>query len=130
MNKNIFCANCTNHPFEVATRILAPSDIIDISCRHLKQKRENVCSKSRKRQHVEARIMISDLLYSDKYLRMTMLDIAIILGKSDHSTIIHALKRMREYIEVYPEFREQYKNLHLNVYHTLKHYRFSHLEKN
>jgi chromosomal replication initiation ATPase DnaA len=60
---------------------------------------------------------------------MTMLDIAIILGKSDHSTIIHGLKRMGEYMCVYPEFREQYKLLHLNVYHTLKHYRYLHLEK-
>ena len=120
--RKIYCTRCIEHSLNPETKRWTPDQIVDLSCEFLMVDRKKLVSRSREQRLVEARNMIASLLYSDSYLRMTLLEIAQLLGKRDHSTIIHGNKQLDTLMQVYPDVKEMYKNLHLHVYHTLMHY--------
>jgi len=120
--RQIYCKRCIEHNLNPETRRLTPEDVIEKSCEFLLIDKKKLISRSRQQRLVEARFMIANMLYSDSYLRMTLTEIAELLGKKDHSTIIHGNRQLETLISVYPDVKDLFKRLHLHVYHTLMHY--------
>lgn len=120
----IYCKRCIEHNLNPETRRLTPDEVIDHACEFLMVDRKKLVSKSRQQRLCEARFMIANLLYSDSYLRMTLVEIAMLLGKRDHSTIVHGNRQLETLMSIYPDVKDLYKRLHLHVYHTLMHYQY------
>jgi len=47
---------------------------------------------------------------------------AEIVGKKDHTTIIHALRTTKDLVKVYPEFKDELIDLHYQIYGDLRYY--------
>jgi len=83
-----------------------------------------IISKKRNRHLVEIRAKIFDLLYSDKSNNYTLTRIGGYFGKRDHTTIIHSIANVKKLCSAYPEYRDEYKKLHLKIYGSLKFFRY------
>lgn len=123
MHPDMYCTPCDNHNFKVQTRRLSPFEVIDLSCNYLCIEKEDLISKKRYARLVDARYMISDMLYNDTFLNLTLLNIGIILGGRDHTTILHGLKVVKNMIFSEANYREKLLKLHLHVYHTLSYFK-------
>ena len=66
---------------------------------------EELCSKSRKRDLVEKRMVLMYTLR--KSLGMTLHNIAKAFGKN-HATVLHALKTIEDFLNIYPHIRKYY----------------------
>ncbi len=66
---------------------------------------EELCSKSRKRNLVEKRMVLMYTLR--KSLGMTLHNIAKAFGKN-HATVLHALKTIEDFLNIYPHIRKYY----------------------
>jgi chromosomal replication initiation ATPase DnaA len=71
--------------------------------------------KSRVRNVAEARFVFVEMLYNDPYSRITMAAIGRLLNR-DHTTIIHSIKQVRNWLQIDDNFRNNYLNVHLKVY--------------
>jgi chromosomal replication initiation ATPase DnaA len=120
--RQIYCKRCIDHNLNPETRRLTPEQILEDACEFLCVDKKKVCSKSRVQRLVDARNMIANMLYSDSYLRMTLEEVGMILGKRHYSTIIHGNGQLETMLKIYPDTKDLYKRLHLHVYHTLMHY--------
>lgn len=127
LHKSMYCNACDDHPFKTQTKRLNPFEVIERSCDFLGLKEQDVLSKKRHRRLCEARFMIGDLLYHDKYLNLSLANIGFILGGRDHTTILHGKKMIDDLIFSNPDFKEKLFNLHLYVYRTSSY--FTHANK-
>lgn len=118
MNPDIYCKSCIHHPFHIQTQRLNPFEVIERSCIFLCVKQSDVISKKRHRNLCDARHMISDLLYNDEYLNLSLANIGIMLGGRDHTTILNSKRIIKNLIFSNDHFREKLLKLHLHVYHT------------
>ena len=66
---------------------------------------EELCSKSRKRELVEKRMVLMYTLR--RSLGMTLNKIASAFGKN-HATVLHAIKTIEDFLKVYPYIRRYY----------------------
>ena len=66
--------------------------------------------------------MLIDLLYYNPKFHLSLYKMATIVGKKDHTTIIHALKQTKNLIKVYPEFKKELIELHDKIYGGLDYY--------
>jgi chromosomal replication initiation ATPase DnaA len=123
MHPDMYCTPCDHHNFKVQTRRLSTFEVIDISCQYLHIDKQDLISKKRHLRLVDARNMISDMLYHDSFLNLTLQDVGIILGGRDHTTIIHGLRTIDNMIFTEPEYKEKLRQLHLHVYHTLSYFK-------
>jgi len=122
MHPDMYCKPCDQHVLTTQTRRLSPFQVIDLSCNYLCIDKEDLISKKRYARLVDARYMISDLLYNDTFLNLTLLNIGIILGGRDHTTILYGRKVVNNMIFSEPQYKEKLKELHLHVYHTLSYF--------
>jgi chromosomal replication initiation ATPase DnaA len=76
----------------------------------------DVLKKDRHQSVVHIRMMIAYLLKRDRYLNMSLKSIGFTIGKRDHSTVIHAIKRIEADMDCYPEFRELLYDCFMYVY--------------
>jgi chromosomal replication initiator protein len=117
-----YCDCCKEHPLQSGTLRLTPEEVIERVCNYLKVDMKKVISKNRDRQLVNARCMISDMLYHDTFLTLSLKTIGELLGNRDHTTIINANRILRNLISTNPDFRAKYINTHLAVYTTTSYY--------
>lgn len=94
-------------------------ELIDKSCDFLNVKSNLIYSGSRHAPVSRARFMIIHAVYYNSHLNLSKSDLGIILNR-DHSTIIHALQKIEDYIDTDIDFREELKRFHLFLYGHLQ----------
>jgi chromosomal replication initiator protein len=77
---------------------LQPSAVIEAVCHHLNVERREVCGAKRTREASYARHISMYLLRQDAGL--TYAAIAQLLGKKDHSSVVHACRQLQKQLEV------------------------------
>jgi chromosomal replication initiator protein len=118
-----YCESCKNHPFEVQTRRYDPLTIIDIISKYFKIDTKLIMSKSRKRNIVEARHIISHVLYHDRFLKLSLNQVATLLNKKDHTTIIHSVNFCKTQNEIDVKYNQLLKDVYYTVYQTLEYFK-------
>jgi hypothetical protein len=119
------CMPCDIHPLVESTKLLAPNDIIFEVCKFLNLNMGLVMGNKRDADLVYARHLICDILYSDAFLKLTFLQIGRLLGNRDHSTIVHAVRNVRNQCETDEIYRDKYRRLHLFLYNSDKYFKYS-----
>ena len=117
-----FCSPCIEHGIEVKTEILSSNNIVNKICDFYHASPSMVLGHLRYKKLVEARHIIAHVLRHDRHLDMSLKSIAFLMNHRDHATIIHAVKKINNYLEVDEFFREKVKSIYLMVYGTLKYY--------
>lgn len=120
---NTICNPCTDHPLTITPRLM-PFDIIIRACKYLRVETTQITGKRRDRHIVEARQMIADMLYADKYLNLSLKNIGRELGDRDHSTIIHSIDIVKKLCSAYPDYRQKYIDVHNFVYGSTKYFNY------
>lgn len=110
------CLPCVEHNLPAGTNRLTSNDVILRVCKYMNIEPHEVLKKSRYQHIVVVRMMIAYLLKRDRYLNMSLKSIGYAIGKRDHSTAIHAINRIQNDIELYPEFRELIYDCFMYVY--------------
>jgi chromosomal replication initiator protein len=75
-----------------------------------------VLSKNRYRQLVQARYIIAFVLKRDRYLNLSLNNIAFCIGNRDHSTIVHSLKTIENEMDIYEDFRQLMYDIFFYLY--------------
>ena len=119
------CEPCIEHPLQSVkkSKRLTSNDIINKVCEIYGYSPTMVCGKLRWKKLVEARMVISHILRNDKYLSMSLKSIGFMLGRRDHTTIIHNIRTIEDYIDVEPDFRQKVIDIYEKVYgHSINFY--------
>ena len=88
---------------------ITPSLIIDIVSEHFGVNPEDITSKKRNSEFVLPRQVVMYL--SRRLLDISLDDIAKALGKKDHTTIIHGIKKIETDIKSKKDFKDKVDNL-------------------
>jgi chromosomal replication initiator protein len=116
------CEPCIEHPLELQTKILTSNQIINKVCEIYDVSPSLALGKLRWAKLVECRMVISHILRNDRHLDMSLKSIGFMLGRRDHTTIIHSIRTIENQIEVDEVFREKLINIYLKVYGTTKYF--------
>jgi chromosomal replication initiator protein len=120
----ILCTHCVEHPLETPELNLNHFEIIRKGCEYLKLKESDVLSNKRNRELVVARMIIIDMLLNQKSFVYTLKFIGSLLGGRDHTTIIHNREGLKDWVETDEGMRTLLKNVHLNVFNSLRYFKF------
>lgn len=120
-----YCVPCIDHNLSSSTKMLHPEEIIREVCQFYMVSIGRVIGNRRDGNIVAARHIIADMLYSDTFLKLSLKNIGRLLGGRDHTTTLNSIKRIRNLCETDPEYREKYRNLHIFIYNTDKHFRYT-----
>ena len=123
--KERYCVPCTDHNLSSTTKVLHPEVIIREVCSFLMVSVGRVIGDKRNGNIVFARHWICDILYSDTILKLSLKNIGRLLGGRDHTTVINSVKRVSDYCENDLEYRERYRQMHIFLYNTDKHFRYT-----
>lgn len=86
-------------------REITPSLIIDVVAEHFGVKPEDIVSKKRNSEFVQPRQVVMYLC--SKYTDNSLANIGKILGKKDHTTVIHGIKKITAELETSEELRNK-----------------------
>ena len=89
--------------------------IMNAVCEYYGVNQKMIEGKSRVRNIAEARFIFTEMVYNDPYSRITMSAIGKLLNR-DHTTIIHQIRQVRNWLQTDSNFRQNYLNIHLKVY--------------
>ena len=87
------------------TKEVTPYLIINLVAEHFNVSAEDICSKKRNSEYVEPRQVVMYLC--DELTDTSLVNIAKILNKKDHTTIIHGIKKIKEEMKVNEEMRNK-----------------------
>lgn len=121
----MICEPCIEHPlqYQKTRKRLTSNDIINKVSEIYGHSPSMVCGQLRWKKLVEARMIIAHILRNDKYLEMSLKSIGFMLGRRDHTTIIHSIRSIEDRIEVYPDFRLKVIDIYEKVYgHSMNFY--------
>jgi chromosomal replication initiator protein len=82
---------------------VAPTELLDAVCRHLNLSPSEIASQKRNRALTYARHLAMYLLRED--VGLTYSAVAQLLGKKDHSTVVHAYSQLTRELSVSPSLR-------------------------
>lgn len=119
------CEPCTSHELRESTKLLSPDQIIMEVCEFLAVPVGRVIGDKRDASLVHARHLICDILYSDGFLQLSLKQVGRLLGNRDHSTIINAIRSVRNQCEVNKYYRDTYRRLHLFIYDTDRYFKYT-----
>lgn len=91
-----------NHPLTI-------DDILEVVCRHYNVSQQNVFSKSRKRDYVQARQV--SMYLAQKLTKMPTSRIGQLIGGRDHSTVIHSCSTVEERLKVDKSFVDEMESM-------------------
>ena len=91
-----------NHPLTI-------DDILEKVCQHYGVTQQNVFSKSRKREYVQARQV--SMYLAQKYTKMPSARIGKLIGGRDHSTVIHSCTTIEQRLKVDKTFLEELNSI-------------------
>ena len=103
------CPKCECNYFIERNPHLKPETIMKEISNYLDIPVGWIISNKRNKDICEARFMICDILY--RYFKLSLKQIGILLGNRDHTSVLHALRK----IEIYcmdEIFNERYRNVH------------------
>ena len=131
-----YCVPCDSHNLNPTVLLLQPEEIIIKVCKYLGVAMGKVLGSDRHNNYVVARYIISDILYSDRILTMSLKQIGRILGNRHHTTIINCIVNVSNRCETDIDFRDKYRQMHIDLYgtdlyfrYTDKYYKYSRLKK-
>lgn len=84
---------------------ITPTLIINVVAEHFGVKPEDITSKRRNSEFVQPRQVVMYLC--NKYTENSLANIGKILGKKDHTTVIHGIKKVTAELEINEEFRKK-----------------------
>ena len=87
------------------TKEVTPYLIINLLAEHFNVSAEDICSKKRNSEYVEPRQVVMYLC--DELTDTSLVNIAKILNKKDHTTIMHGIKKIKEEMKVNEEMRNK-----------------------
>ena len=93
--------------------------IIENACKAIGIQLKDLKKRSRRPQLVEGRMILAHILYSNPALGLALADVAELIGLGDHTTIIHLLKKLSNFCEVYPEYMNRLEYVHQETYDSL-----------
>jgi len=112
----MYCKKCYCE-LEVKTHVkLTSNQIINKVCEIYKVSPTLALGKFRWKNLVECRQVIAHILRNDNYLSMSYKSIGFMLGRRDHTTVIHSIKSIENYVDTEPAFREKVINIYEEVY--------------
>ena len=91
-----------NHPLTI-------DDILEMVCQHFGVTQQNVFSKSRKREFVQARQV--SMYLAQKYTKMPSARIGKLIGGRDHSTVIHSCATIEQRLKIDKAFVEEINSI-------------------
>ena len=91
-----------NHPLTI-------DDILDKVCQHFGVTQQNIFSKSRKREFVQARQV--SMYLAQKYTKMPSARIGKLIGGRDHSTVIHSCSTVEQRLKIDKAFVEEMNSI-------------------
>ena len=94
-----------NHPLTV-------DDILEKVCQHFNVTQQNVFSKSRKREYVQARQV--SMYLAQKYTKIPSARIGKLIGGRDHSTVIHSCSTIEQRLKVDKSFVEEMNSIEIS----------------
>ena len=113
------CYPCKDHPF-VYDAPINVLKVIEKGCEYLGIKMKNVLSKVRTDSLVEARFILIHLIKYNPHFNYSLSEIANIFNKNDHTSIIHAIKKVKVYYEVDERFKKKLEGAHYFIYGSLQ----------
>lgn len=122
---NINCFPCVEHKLVPMVKVLAPDQIILEVCKYMNVPVGRIIGNKRSSAIVNTRHLIADILYSDKFLNMSLKEIGRILGGRDHSTIMNAHKKVSNLCETDLHYRDNYRKLHLFLYDSDRYFKYT-----
>ncbi len=90
---------------KVDNRPLTVDDILDKVCNHYNVTQQNVFSRSRKRDYVLVRQL--SMYFAQKYTKMPASRIGQLIGKRDHSTVIHSCSTIEQRLKTDKAFEAE-----------------------
>lgn len=87
------------------TKEVTPYLIINLVAEHFNVSAEDICSKKRNSEYVEPRQVVMYLC--DELTDTSLVNIAKILNKKDHTTIMHGIKKIKEEMKLNEEMRNK-----------------------
>ncbi|MBQ9672847.1 MAG: chromosomal replication initiator protein DnaA [Prevotella sp.] len=91
-----------NHPLTI-------DDILETVCQHYSVSPQNVFSKSRKRDYVQARQV--SMYLAQKFTKMPTSRIGQLIGGRDHSTVIHSCSAIEQRLKIDKAFVEELNSI-------------------
>lgn len=88
---------------------LTIDDILDTVCQHYNVSQQNVFSKSRKREYVQARQI--SMYLAQKFTKMPTSRIGQLIGGRDHSTVIHSCSAVEQRLKVDKAFNDELSSI-------------------
>lgn len=101
---------------------LTTNDIINKVCEIYGISPSLALGKLRWKKLVECRHIIIHILRNDRYLNMSYKTIGNVVGGRDHTTVIHALKSVENYISVEPEYKQKVIDIYTEIYGSPKYF--------
>lgn len=100
---------------------ISNDNIIDITCEMLNVKKSSLISNDRFQKLVDARNMISHIMYYNPYKEesITLNQIGKLLGNRHHTTILHGIKCVENWFETDNSFKQRFMDLHIKIFGTL-----------
>ena len=124
MLNNLYCFPCETK-LKPVMRILYPDEIITEVCKYMGVPVGRIIGNRRDLALVTARHLIADILYSDKFLNMSLKSIGRKLGGRDHATILHAIRKVSNLCETDKRYREQYRKLYEFLYDSDRYFKYT-----
>ncbi len=104
--KSRYCAPCVVELPDRKILIESPEDVINVACLFFKLSREELISSCRQREIAFARQCA--MRYIRENLRVSLLSTGKLFGSRDHTTVIHAVKTLKNLCYVDERIRLQY----------------------
>jgi chromosomal replication initiator protein len=111
----MYCPPCQDHPFEKVAPLNSRS-IIEQGCDYLGVNPVRILSRERTRHLVDARYILMHMLRNNPHFSYSMKELARLFKKDDHTSVVHGLKKVKDYYEVDPHFRTKLEGAHYFVY--------------
>lgn len=112
----MLCEKCYCELENQTYKKLSSNDVINKVCEIYNVSPSLALSNLRWKKLVECRQIIAHLLRNDMFLSMSYKSIGFMLGRRDHTTIIHSIKSIENYIDTEPAFKEKVINIYKLVY--------------
>ncbi len=100
---------CIERAVKVDDRPLTVDDILEQVCNHYNVTSTNINSRSRKREYVIARQV--SMYLCQKYTKMPASRIGMLVGKRDHSTVVHSCNQVETRLKTDKKFFDEIQSI-------------------
>lgn len=94
-------------------KLYTPTEIIEMLCFHLDTKYSDLVTEDTTRLVTLKRHMLMFFLF--RYTTLTLKEVASLFNRSDHSTVLNAIKKIDGYRKSYPVFFKAMRNIRVKL---------------